>query len=265
MARIRTVKPELFRHEELQDLEINHPGQCPMLVFIALFGHADANGVFPWQPRQLKLDILPFLAFDMSATLDILRTAGFIERYEVDGKEYGIIPTFRKHQKLSTKEATNGKIHPLPSQGSTKNSSGTVPAHIQNTPRNDPESQELGFRNLGIGTWNMEHGKETLPPEALRLSGMLADLILKNLPNHSGLTASKRNRTVTSWAWDIDKMNRIDGRSWEDIEHIIRWCQSDTFWKSNILSGAKLRDKANQLSAKMQTLPTPPTKKEVAL
>jgi hypothetical protein len=33
MARIRNIKPEFFSHEELQDMEVEHPELHPMLVF----------------------------------------------------------------------------------------------------------------------------------------------------------------------------------------------------------------------------------------
>lgn len=145
MARIRNVKPEFFRHELLQELEISHPGAYCMLVYEALWGHADANGVFPWRPRQLKLDILPFLPFDMATTLDILRASGFIKQYDVDGKAFGLIPTFLRHQRLSGKEASNGKRYPLPSQGSIREASGKHPGSTGEI----LESQELGTWNLG--------------------------------------------------------------------------------------------------------------------
>jgi hypothetical protein len=60
MARIRTVKPDFFRHEALQDLELANPGMYPMMVFQALWGHCDSKGRFEWKPRMLKLDILRF-------------------------------------------------------------------------------------------------------------------------------------------------------------------------------------------------------------
>lgn len=44
MARIRTIKPEFFRHEGLQDLEQANPGAYAMLVFAALWGHCDKHG-----------------------------------------------------------------------------------------------------------------------------------------------------------------------------------------------------------------------------
>lgn len=114
MARIRTVKPDFFRHELLQDLEITHAGKCPMLVFAGLFGHCDKAGRFEWKPRMLKLDILPFVQFEMTETLAILEKAGLIEKYSVDGVEYGSIPTFTDHQRIGGKEAQDPEKYPAP-------------------------------------------------------------------------------------------------------------------------------------------------------
>ena len=133
MARIRTVKPDFFRHEALQDLEIANPGAYPMMVFEGLWGHCDNKGRFEWKPRMLKLDILPFLPFDMATTLGILELAGMVRRYTVDGKEYGEVPTFEKHQRLSGKELTEGEKYPEPQEkvceatGKQSGSVGEIP------------------------------------------------------------------------------------------------------------------------------------------
>lgn len=113
MARIRTIKPEFFRHELLQDLAAEHGAEI-MLVFAGLWGHCDSEGRFEWRPRQLKLDILPFLDFSMAEILDLLETSGLVKSYEVSGKRYGVIETFREHQRLTGKEAQDGVKHPEP-------------------------------------------------------------------------------------------------------------------------------------------------------
>jgi hypothetical protein len=113
MARIRTIKPEFFRHEAIQDLEAENQGSYVMLVFAALWGHCDSNGVFEYRPRQLKLDILPFLDFSMQSTLELLVSAGFIKKYKADGKEYGFIKSFKEHQRLTGKEANDGVKFPF--------------------------------------------------------------------------------------------------------------------------------------------------------
>lgn len=114
MARIRTIKPDFFRDEDLQDVEAAHPGKYTMLVFAGLWGHCDKAGRFRWLPRTLKLDILPFLQFDMDETLGILQEAGFVRRYEVGGKVYGVIPTFAQHQRIGGKEAQEPERFPAP-------------------------------------------------------------------------------------------------------------------------------------------------------
>lgn len=112
MARIRTIKPDFYRHEALQDMEIAHPGKYPMMVFAGLWTQCDKNGSFEWKPRQLKLDILPFLPFDMAETLAILEQGKQVIRYSVDGKEYGFIPSFKDHQRINGKESTEPSRFP---------------------------------------------------------------------------------------------------------------------------------------------------------
>jgi hypothetical protein len=85
-----------------------------MLVFAGLWGHCDKAGRFEWKPRHLKLDILPFLPFEMAQTLELLEAHGFIKRYSVAGKEYGCIPSFSEHQRIGGKEAQEPGKHPEP-------------------------------------------------------------------------------------------------------------------------------------------------------
>lgn len=98
MSRIRSVKPDFFRHEGLQTLEAEHPGYFCMLVFEGLWVICDRAGRFEWKPRTIKLDVLPFLDYDIAGTLQLLMGAGFIHRYEVQGKVYGCIPSWEAHQ-----------------------------------------------------------------------------------------------------------------------------------------------------------------------
>ena len=114
MARIRSIKPAFFRHEGLQDLEASNPGKYPMLVFAGLWTACDRFGRFEWKPRTLKLDILPFLPFDMVDTLELLERAGQVTRYTVGGKEYGLIKSFGEHQRITGKEATAPAMYPAP-------------------------------------------------------------------------------------------------------------------------------------------------------
>jgi hypothetical protein len=103
MARIRTVKPELFRHEDL--FEAEKETELPLrLAFIGLFTCCDREGRFEWRPRQLKLDVMPYDEIDFSRVLDALATRGFVFQYTVQGKGYGCIPSFSRHQVVNNRE-----------------------------------------------------------------------------------------------------------------------------------------------------------------
>lgn len=107
MARIRTVKPDLFRHETLFEAEIES-GLPLRLAFIGLFTACDRDGRFEWRPRKLKLDVLPYDETDFSRVLDALATRGFVVKYTEtrDGNEehFGYIPSFTRHQVINNKE-----------------------------------------------------------------------------------------------------------------------------------------------------------------
>lgn len=116
MARIRTIKPSFYRHEELIELETKHCDLKVMLVFSALWGHCDKNGVFEWKPRYLQLDILPFYweatGKQLVASLMLLRENGFVQTLSDGIKVYGFIPTFKEHQRISGRESTDDATYP---------------------------------------------------------------------------------------------------------------------------------------------------------
>ena len=100
MARIRTVKPDLFMHEELAELPII----CRYL-FIGMFTQADRRGRMEDRPKRLKACLLPYDDVDFDALLDELQAGGFIIRYEVDGLKLIQIVSFEKHQRFTGDEA----------------------------------------------------------------------------------------------------------------------------------------------------------------
>ncbi|MBF0405461.1 MAG: replication protein [Nitrospirae bacterium] len=93
-------------------------------------------------------------------------------------------------------------------------------------------------------------------PEALRLSGILFDSILKGIKNTrlEKFNSAKRENTLKLWALDIDKLLRIDGQKPSLVEEVILFSTNDDFWMGNILSGQKLRVKWDALVAKMQRI-----------
>jgi hypothetical protein len=118
MGRIRTIKPEFFRHEELFDLE--QETKLPIrLAFAGLWTTCDREGRFKWRPRTLKAEVLPFDEVDFSRVLDALATRGFLVRYASEGEEYGCIPSWSKHQVINNRE-TASVIPSAPEHSSTE-------------------------------------------------------------------------------------------------------------------------------------------------
>src|SRR5690606_14212855 len=58
--------------------------------------------------------------------------------------------------------------------------------------------------------------------------------------------------SLSTWARDIERMHRIDGYSYDEIEALIEYSQQDAFWSSNVLSAQKLRKQAGALTMRMK-------------
>ena len=78
----------------------------------------------------------------------------------------------------------------------------------------------------------------------MELSRLLFSLMQSNNPK-------VKQPNFQSWSKQFDYILRIDKRQIEDVTMLIRWCQSNSFWKSNILSPNKLREKYDMLYLKM--------------
>ncbi len=115
MARIRTIKPDFFRHGGLFDAE-QETGLPLRLAFTGLWTACDREGRFAWKPRELKLDALPFDEVDFSRVLDALWTRGHIIKYAVNGVIYGCIPSWHDHQVVNNREAAS--VLPEPDESS---------------------------------------------------------------------------------------------------------------------------------------------------
>lgn len=90
--------------------------------------------------------------------------------------------------------------------------------------------------------------EKSISTEAKNLAFILYDL-------HTAIDTGYKKPNLDTWAADIEKLNRLDGRDWESIESVIRWAKADQFWRANIISGKKLREKFPQLVAKMGATP----------
>lgn len=72
----------------------------------------------------------------------------------------------------------------------------------------------------------------------------LAKKLYSNILNNNH---GYKHPNLQSWANDVRLMMERDNRTEEQITYLIDWCQKDSFWKTNILSPSKLREKFDQL------------------
>lgn len=100
MARIRTIKPEFFTSEDIVALT-----PLARVFYIALWCEADREGRFDWKPGSLKMRYLGGDNCDVNEVAQELFDAGLVVLYEVDGKRYAEIPTFKLHQVINNRES----------------------------------------------------------------------------------------------------------------------------------------------------------------
>lgn len=86
-----------------------------------------------------------------------------------------------------------------------------------------------------------------------RLAELLRERITAWLPS------AKVPANLDAWANELRLAMVQDGRTEQELESVIRWATADSFWRGNILSAKKLREKFDQLQGKMmQAKPTQP-------
>jgi hypothetical protein len=192
MSRIRTIKPDLLRHEGLFDAE-KETGMPLRIAFVGLLTCCDREGRFKWKPRRLKLDVLPYDDVDFEGVLDELVKRGFVLRYEFNGEVYGCVPSFLKHQRISGSEAAQESVLPPPPEsgntqealrkhlGNTQEILGSIEEALENHSGStkDPWRERKGVRNIrkGVGregnTLSLSPHNFNVPNEWIEFAALL--------------------------------------------------------------------------------------------
>ena len=158
--RIRTIKPEFWRSEDIAALSIED-----RLLFIGLWSYVEDNGVGRDEPQLIQCDLYPLDTFTEASVrthggLMRLSQQGLITRFEgPDGRKYLQINSWDKHQKINRPSKprfpqynaenctlTEGSLSPhctltegsLPEQGTGNREQGTG----KNTPFSPPHETE---------------------------------------------------------------------------------------------------------------------------
>ena len=104
MPRIRTIKPEFFKDEDLVE-SCNHQTR---MFYVGLWLYADREGRLEYRPKYLKAEIFPYETADVPKMVDKLANPNiedkpekvFLRLYQVENKKYIQIIEFLKHQNI---------------------------------------------------------------------------------------------------------------------------------------------------------------------
>lgn len=193
MARIRTIKPEFWKHEDLSEL----PEATHMLA-AALLNHADDEGYFNANPGLIKSECCPLREPSVSIqdSLISLSRIGYIRLFKgADGKRYGQVVTFDDHQRVN--RPTASKIKPL----CTVIDDCVIP-HPQLTEDSPPEGRKGTGNREGKGT-----GKEQ------EESSLRSDMSAKDSPTPPDDLAAKKAERLAAVTVDASEAyNAILGK-----------------------------------------------------
>ena len=135
--RIRSIKPEFFKHDGIAELP-----PLVRLLFVGLWTIADCAGRLEDRPARIKVEVLPYDSIDINKALESLRIAGFIYRYERDGIKLIEIPAFKRHQRITGKEAESQSRFPGYDLDDDKEAFEKQPGNIRETPETTGDGRE---------------------------------------------------------------------------------------------------------------------------
>lgn len=226
-------------------------------LFALLIPHFNAHGKMLANPHTIKGTVAPLIEWltvdKIGKCLTEISAKTNVKWWQDEkGLNYLQSLNWSEHQELRSDRLGTDRLPDYPGEnqfkGPTRKASlGLLPDHSRSNPGALPHEVEVEIEGEGE-----EKGAKKPSSDALRLSGLLAELIAGNNPQNRTIQPTLRGKSIERWAADIDRMFRIDGRDQRLVEEVIRWCQADDFWCCNILSGNKLRKQFDKLILAMQ-------------
>lgn len=203
MSRIRTIKPEFFKHSGLFDAE-QETGFPLRLGFAGIWTCCDREGRFKWRPRELKLEALPYDECDFSRVLDALATRGFIVKYGSEPEAFGYIPSWKKHQYVNGKEAQSQL--PDPSDLQSVDAFATRGERVEDANGTHGVKERKGKEGDGNGT----EGQPTTRPEPAK-TGIDPNMMARGLCERLNLSCQIGPGSVYMAVYDRARIEETRG------------------------------------------------------
>src|SRR5690625_125973 len=265
MAKMRGIKPETFTDDKI--LQISPLARW---LFIGMWTQACDNGHVEDNPVQIKVRLLPMDNCDVKELVNELVDIGLVKR--LDG--HLSIPNLPHHQKIDRRflvfcEACefDPDVKFYPKDKLERSSSKRREDKKKDAETEDADAHSSGARRALVdeGEGEGEGEGETTPSSHVASDddGKKPPKPKKEFPQHVHDLANRLAEQVKAngnivrtigqenWLYPIDRLNRIDGYTPEQIAQVIDWSQQDEFWQANIRSGKKLRQQFDQLKARM--------------
>ena len=240
--RIRTIKPEFWRSEDIAALSIED-----RLLFIGLWSYVEDNGVGRDEPQLIQCDLYPLDTFTEASLrthggLMRLSQQGLITRYEgPDGRRYLQINSWDKHQKIN--RPSKPRFPQYNAENCTLTEASLSP-HCTLTEASLPE-QGTGNREQGTGRLTLlgpshetEHA-ETASAVTVTVSADAAPATANTKPASKASKPSKRTRA--------SRGTRLpDG--WVPDDALIAWTKANAPAAANAVELDRFRDYWQSLS-----------------
>jgi hypothetical protein len=256
MPKIRGVKPDYWTDEAIVELSI--PAR---LLFIGLWNYACDNGHLQDKSKQIKMRVLP--ADDVNCA-ELLRELEESHRIKRAGG-WITIPNFTRHQKPDKRyfQTCDKAGCTRPDANPERETRG---GHHETTPgaRRGPDVVSQGPHVDGDGEVMVkgsdgETSRELTLAEAPRHD---VDRICDHLADRIEANGANRPTVTAKWRDAARLMLDRDGRTEDEIHGAIDWCQADEFWRANVLSMPKLREKYDTLRLQAQRRSRPTRQQE---
>lgn len=228
--RIRTIKPEFWRSEDIAALSIED-----RLLFIGLWSYVDDNGVGRDEPQLIQCDLYPLDTFTEASVrtnggLMRLSQQGLITRYKgLNGHKYIQVNNWDKHQKI------NRPSKPRFPRYNAENCTLTEPSvspHCTLTEGSLPE-QGTGNREQGTGRHTLlGPSHETEPAESASAETVT---VAADAAPATTTTSKPSKRTRASRGTRLP-----DG--WQPDQALADWTRANAPAAANALEVERFRD-----------------------
>lgn len=222
-------------------------------LLVALADSADPYGV-TYAGQALFVDKCNITRETVSRRMAVLREAGLIATVQ---RRRGNGSRTSDYTVLAPRHADRAPMKDAPEEEFPESVLGLA-CQCDDSSRDDPscDDQAPGHVTISGGpepsvepsakkTSSSSSQRSALEREDVdRLCGLLAALIQQRDPK------AKLNPASETWRDPMRLLLDRDGRSIDEVERVIRWCQADDFEHSNVLSPGKLRKRFTQLLAK---------------